>query len=191
MPSPALCLSWFSSHCHSVWTPASAACTSLCLWCWALSSSVILHVVFWGRIAHLNPELTNSASTSSQLAGWAIASAFWALELQIGHLVPMWVLGIRTLVLILVQQAPYLLSPPRPYSCFMCICTVDVFVAPCKFWNTVFMLLFLWARFPVSLWFRNLLVKCILSRSRVICDCHSFPFSCFQFHHGAVRNDSW
>lgn len=136
----------------------------------------------------------NSQIQLVQPAYWLSHSlCLWALDLQTDHLalVPMWVLGISTLVLTLVQQAPYHLSSPLPYSCLMCICTVYVFAAPYKFWSTEFMLSFIREYFPVSLWFGNLLVKCILFQSPVICDRHSFPFSCFQFHQDAVRNDTW
>lgn len=36
------------------------------------TGSTVLHLIYWGRVSHLNPELTNSATGATLLQSWAV-----------------------------------------------------------------------------------------------------------------------
>lgn len=81
-------------------------------WHWVLSF-VALHLNYWFRVFHLNPELPKSSSLATQLVPGFCLSLSCMLGLQMGcyaHQGFTWMLGIQTLVLILPQQALYMTS---------------------------------------------------------------------------------
>lgn len=58
-------------HVCTCWCSVVYRCMSggVCTWrCWEMTSGVILHFIYQGRVFHLNPGLAASASLESQLA---------------------------------------------------------------------------------------------------------------------------
>lgn len=112
------------------------------------TSSVCLHLMYWGRITELNPELTDSADLARLTPGLT-DSASCAEGLQVSsHAEPVSILGIWTLVLTLSRK------------CF-------------KHWNicSASDVLFYTVKFGGrSLW-SNFIQICCFSRYRNISDC--------------------
>lgn len=108
-------------------------CWHLCVctgvWCW-VSFLVAFHLIYLSRVFHLNPDLIHLVSLASLLRdhfGELIIIPHWHT----------WVLGIRTLVLILVWQTFYLMNYLYiPYlliyailspQCYMGICIIRIY----------------------------------------------------------------